>query len=330
MKNKFIVFFFIIILLTGCSRQELENNRNNENEKINIVCTIFPETDWVSEILGNNINNFEITTLLDSSVDLHNYQPRASDILKISNCDMFVYVGGESDDWVEAVLNSANNQDMVVVNLFEILGETVKFEEVVEGMEEEALEDEVAEESVLEACELDEHIWLSLRNAEFVCEYLTKEISLLDPNNTEVYQSNFESYAEELKSLDEEFKAVVETSTFDTLVFGDRFPFRYLVDDYNLNYYAAFTGCSAETEASFETIVFLADKVTELGINAVCTIEGTSHKIAETVVISTETKDQEVLVFNSMQSVTQSDIKDGTTYLSIMKENLNVLTQALN
>ncbi len=332
--SKAILGLATFMALTGCSSNEInvvDNIVENEDtvvevqieDKISIVCTIFPEYDWIKEIIGDNIGNFELTVLLDNSVDLHNYQPTASDIVKISEADMFVYVGGESDNWVEDVLVTANNEELLVVNLFDILGENVKEEEFVEGMEHDHEEDDHDHE-------LDEHVWLSLRNAGIVCEYLTNEISLLDEENATIYQANYEGYMEELEGLDAQYAEVVENATFDTLVFADRFPFRYLTDDYGLNYFAAFSGCSAEIEASFETIVFLAEKTSELGVNYICTIEGVNHKIAETVVQNTTTKDQEIVVLNSMQSVSSTDINNGLTYLDVMAYNLEILKTALN
>ncbi len=334
--NKLVIFLMIMLALTGCSSatvdESLETNNNSSKtineDKINVVCTIFPEQDWIREIVGDNIDKFEITTLMDTNIDLHNYQPSASDIVKLSNADMFVYVGGQSNLWVEEALLTANNSNMVVVNLIEVLGDMVKEEEYIEGMEhdheEEGHEDRDHQE------ELDEHIWLSLKNAEYISTHLTREIINLDFDNLETYEKNLENYIEKLKILDEEYIEVIENSSKNTLVFGDRFPFRYLTDDYNLNYYAAFSGCSAEIEASFETIVFLANKVDEEKLNYICTIDGRSHKIAETIVENTNTKNQEILVLNSMQSISNNDIKNELSYIDIMKENLEVLKIALN
>ena len=291
-----------------------------EGESMKIVTTIFPEYDWVKTILGDNADNCELTLLLDNGVDLHSYQPTAEDIVKIQDCDMFVYVGGESDGWVQDVLSTSKNDDMVVVNLLEVLGDAVKEEEIVEGMEHEHEEEEE---------ELDEHVWLSLRNATVICEELATDLGKIDEANKDVYMQNYEVYKADLEKLDSEYKDAVDAGRVKTVLFADRFPFRYLVDDYGLDYYAAFAGCSAESEADFETIIFLSGKVDELGLSSIMTIEGPEHKIADTVKDNTKSKDQNILSMDSMQSTTSKDIEEGTTYLSVMESNLETLKEAL-
>ena len=290
-----------------------------------VVATIFPVYDWVREVAGDDV---DLTLLLDNGVDLHSYQPTAQDIMKVATCDMFVYVGGESDDWVEDALSEAVNPDMVVVNLVEAMGEDIKMEEIVEGMEREEDEHEADAHEDHED-EADEHVWLSLRNAQKLVKVLASALGEADPANVERYAANADAYAEKLAALDAEYAAVCEGADYDTLLFGDRFPFRYLTDDYGLKYYAAFSGCSAESEASFETVVFLAGKLEELQLPAVMTIEGSDGRLAETVVQATNTRDAKILALDSMQSTTGEDLKNGATYLSIMEENLEVLRQAL-
>ena len=295
-------------------------------DKIQIVTTIFPEYDWVKNILGENPAGAEVTMLLDNGVDLHSYQPTADDIMKISTCDMFIYVGGESDEWVEDALKEATNKNMSVINLLDVLGDSVKEEEVVEGMQGEEEEEEEHEE---EEAEYDEHVWLSLKNAAVLTEAVSKELQKIDASNAEVYKANADSYINKLNELDKKYQDAVSEAPVKTLVFGDRFPFRYLTDDYGISYYAAFVGCSAETEASFETITFLANKVDELSLHAVMTIEGQDHRIAETVVENTSGKDQKILTMDSMQSTTSKDVESGTSYYSVMEDNLSVLKEAL-
>ena len=303
-----------------------------EEKKINVVTTIFPVYDWVREVLGDS-GNVEITMLLDNGVDLHSYQPTARDIMKVATCDVFAYVGGESDEWVKDALAEAVNPDMVAVNLVEAMGEDIKLEEIVEGMEHEHEDEEHEhedEEHVHEhEDEVDEHVWLSLRNAQKLVKALAVALGEADPANAGRYTANADAYAGKLAALDAEYAAAREAAEFDTVLFGDRFPFRYLVDDYNLNYYAAFSGCSAESEASFETIVFLAGKVDALGLTTVLTIEGDNHRIAETIVGNTQAKDAKVLAMDSLQGTTGEDVKNGATYLGVMEANLEVLKQAL-
>lgn len=305
-----------------------ETSQESSGDKLQIVTTIFPEYDWVMSILGENSDAAEVTMLLDNGVDLHSYQPTAEDIMKISTCDVFIYVGGESDEWVDDALKEATNKDMVVIDLLDVLSDEIKEEEVVEGME---AEDEEGEDgdSEEEEVEYDEHVWLSLSNAEKICNKITEALVSVDPANKDAYDKNFVEYSKKLSDLNEQYKEAVDGASTKTLLFGDRFPFRYMVDDYGLSYYAAFVGCSAETEASFETITFLAGKVDELSLSSIMTIEGKDHKIAETIRDNTKTKDQNILTLDSMQATTSEDVANGTTYLSVMEGNLEVLKEAL-
>jgi len=324
-------------MFTGCGASE---KPTAQGDKLKIVTTIFPEYDWTREILGDQSERAEVTMLLDNGVDLHSYQPTADDLIKIAECDLFIYVGGESDGWVESALASTSNPDRAVINLIDTLGDSVKLEEVVEGMQETEHDHEEDEEHAHDAdeehtdadeqeAETDEHVWLSLRNAQAVCQKIAEKLGEIDPEHEQAYTDNALAYIDKLVALDAKYQAAVDAANKKTLVFGDRFPFRYLTEDYGLNYYAAFVGCSAETEASFETIRFLAEKTDALGLSHVLTIENPNHKIAETVVANTSGKNQQVLSMDSMQSVTSKDVAAGATYLSIMEHNLEVLTQAL-
>ena len=327
-----LALFMLVGALAGCGKQ----NDTNQTDKLSIVTTIFPEYDWVREILGEKADNAEITMLLDNGVDLHSYQPTADDIVKISDCDLFIYVGGESEGWVEDALRNAANRNMKVINLLEVLGDSVKTEEIVEGMQEEEHEHEDVEEHEHEDAEeheheeeADEHVWLSLKNAKMLVRVISKALQELDPDSKDIYAANADAYVKKLSALDAEYQAAVDAASNKTILFGDRFPFRYLVDDYGLRYYAAFVGCSTETEAGFETISFLAKRVDEWKLPCVLTIEGAQHKIAETIVRNTTAKNQRVLTMDSMQSTTSKDVKNGTTYLSVMEKNLSVLKEAL-
>lgn len=305
-------------VLSGCAPQDDSAASN----KLNIVTTIFPAYDWVREILGAETDRAEITTLLDSGVDLHSYQPTVDDIVKISDCDLFLYVGGESDGWVDDALKNAPNKERKVIRLLDVLGDSAKAEETVEGMQEEEHDHE-------EEAEYDEHIWLSLKNAQVLVAAISEALQESDPARKDTYAANAAAYVEKLSALDGEYRAAVDSGKYKTLLFGDRFPFRYLADDYGLDYYAAFPGCSAETEASFETVSFLAGKMDALGLPCMLTIEGTQHKIAETIVQNTAQKNQQILTMDSMQAVTANDAASGVSYLSIMEKNLSVLKKAL-
>ena len=506
---------------TGCSSG---NNKSSDNSDVkatvsspaasksyNVVCTIFPEYDWVKEIIGEHANNVNLTYLLDSGIDLHNYQPTADDIMKITSCDMFVYVGGESDKWVEDTLKQANNKNMKVINLIDVLGDSAKVEELKEGMQESEHEhghehnadfddddvtdrtlsewngswqstyplllygslDEVWEHKVedddtmtaedykkkyttayetdvvtinikapeveyvttektikadYDYCgfyirtkddgskqvrykfekksgddnaakyivfsdhniepsepehfhlysgndgfdalveegthfptyyptslsaddiveemtggekhdhdheheegeeEYDEHVWLSVKNAKVLCAEIEKNLEAIDPANASDYKANLDSYVAKLSDLDNSFQTLVDGSSVKTLVFGDRFPFRYFVDDYGLDYYAAFIGCSAESEASFETIKFLSDKIKELDCDTVFTLENSNKDIADSIITNSGKKNVKTAELNSLQSISKSDINSGASYISLMQKNYDVLADAM-
>ncbi len=504
------------VSFTGCSSEnKISSNTYDAVEGIktssassnayNVVCTIFPAYDWVKEIVGDNSSNIEMTYLLDSGVDLHNYQPTTDDILKISSCDLFVYVGGESDEWVEDALESVQNKDMKVINLMDILGDSAKVEELKEGMQEsehehehaeineddikdreltdfsgswqslypflasgdldkyvkkhaeenDEPEDEVREElegkwncdlieisvddnkmnftyndgskksgeykyagyspvlsddgdihaviyqfeavsgdspkyvmfndhgyepanaehfhiyygdnvdfkttkdnfvynpffipaglSGEEAAEIldghgkekhdhdhehedgeeyDEHVWLSVKNAKVLCAEIEKNLAIIDSANASDYKANLDSYISKLSDLDNNFQKLVDNSSVKTLVFGDRFPFRYFVDDYGLDYFAAFIGCSAESEASFETIKFLSDKIKEFDCDTVFTLENSNKDIANSIITNSGKKDVKIAELNSLQSVSKGDVNNGVSYISLMQKNYDVL-----
>lgn len=326
--NKIISLLLSILLLVtlmaGCGSAAQPTPAADTSEaSLSIVATIFPEYDWIRQLLGDRADQVQLTLLLDSGVDLHSYQPTVEDIVKLSGCDMFVYVGGESDAWVDDALREATNPDMIVVDLLDVLGDTVKEEELVDGMEAEDGEDEEEEP------EYDEHVWLSLRNASLLCAVLADRLAELDPEGAQTYAANAEAYIDRLQALDGEYQRTVEAAPVKTLLFGDRFPFRYLADDYGLNYYAAFAGCSAETEASFAIIAFLSGKVDELGLHSILQIESSDGSIARTIRDTTAAKDQQILTLDSLQSVTARDVDNGVTYLAVMEDNLAVLKEAL-
>ncbi len=312
MKKYIAILLAAAMATLGLSACRKENsNKETKVQKdsdIKVVTTIFPEYDWVRQIAGEEADQMDITMLLDNGVDLHSYQPTAEDIMKVSDCDLFVYVGGESDAWVDDALKQAKNKDMQVVNLLDVLGNSVKEEE---------------------EPEYDEHVWLSVKNAEVLSKAIADALEKADPDHKDIYQENASAYSEKLKDLDVKYQEVVDGASQKTLLFGDRFPFRYLVDDYGLSYYAAFVGCSAESEASFDTISFLANKVDELGLKDIMAIENSNQKIAKTIIENTKEKNQKILTLDTMQSTTSDDVKNGTTYLSVMEKNLEVLKEAL-
>ena len=314
-------------LLAGCGGSRTAEpvaEDTSAGEPVRVVATIFPIYDWVRSLAGDRAGRLDLTLLQDSGTDLHSYQPTADDLVKIANCDLFLYVGGESDEWAEDALASAANPDRVVLNLMEVLGDAVREEETVEGME---AEEEEGEEAGEDGPEYDEHVWLSLKNAAVLCQAISGALAELDPDGADAYAANTASYLEALNNLDGEYAAAVANSPHKTLLFGDRFPFRYLTEDYGLTYYAAFTGCSAESEASFETVAFLSGKLEELGLPAVLKIDGSDGKLARTILDNAPGSSAEILELDSLQSASTAD--EGRTYLSAMEDNLFVLTEAL-
>lgn len=367
--------FLCIVLSVGCSvvkntsgKNTTRKNAESENtieqnsiekgnsNKISIVCTTFPQYDWVKNILGEEAEHFDVTLLLDNGVDMHSYQPAVKDIATAGSSDLFIYVGGESDTWVEDALKEAKNKNLKAINLMETLDNFVKEEEVVEGMQEErkslghsheksskekqeqtqkeshenSQEINGQKEAADEEPEYDEHIWLSIRNAESIVKNIEKAIEQLDSDNAKVYQTNAKNYIKKLDTLDKQYANTIQNAKYKAILFGDRFPFRYMADDYELKYYAAFAGCSAETMAGFETVTFLAKKADELRLPVILTIENSDGRIAEAVKSNTTKKNQKILAMNSLQSVTKEQLADGITYLQVMKENLSVLSEALN
>ena len=303
----------LLSLFTGCGETK-------RSEKLTIVVTIFPVYDWVKNLLGDRLGEVDLILLEDTGADLHNFQPTPHDIYLVTTCDIFVYVGGESDRWVGDVLRQATNKDMVVLNLLDSLGSAAREEALLEGMEPEEEEEEDAK---------DEHIWLSPKNALLLCPVLTKALQAADHDGADAYQAAWESYRARLEELDQAYAEAAANAAVKSVLFADRFPFLYLVEDYGLTAYAAFSGCSAETEASPAMIRRLAEKVDELGLRYVFVLENGSRRTAETVISESAAKNAGILELNSMQSVTGSDAANGADYVKIMQSNLTTLQKAL-
>ena len=340
---KKIAAFAMLVLaaaltFTACSAEKSE--KTPTQKKVSIVATIYPQYDWLKNILGDRLDAVNLKLLIKNGTDLHSYKPSAQDIAAIASADMVVYVGGESDEWIEKALKATPKDGRVQVNLMEALGDRVKEEEVVEGMQaeeehhhehgEEAEEHEHEHHEHAEAPENDEHIWLSLKNAEILVMNLADALSKVDTAHATEYHMNAALYIAKISALDAQYRAATDSASLKTILFGDRFPFRYLVDDYGIKYFAAFVGCSAESEASFETVAFLAGKMDSLALPAIFTIDGSNGKIARAILdASKKSKDTPVLSLNSMQSVTDAQMQSGIDYLSIMQENLEVLKKAI-
>ena len=373
------VFVAAIFSLVACNDS---SDKKPEQTKLSIVTTIYPEYAWVKEILGQRVDSVELTLLIKNGVDLHSYKPTAQDIAKIASANMVVYVGGESDKWIKDALAATPKKGRSEINLMEALGDRVKAEEIVEGMQGFETKDEKRETKEISSeeehhhhhhhheehaeehehehhehaeehehdehhsehaeahehhhdheheIENDEHVWLSLKNAEIFVQKITVELAKFDLAHASAYKDNATDYIARIKALDGDYRAAIESASRKTILFGDRFPFRYLVDDYGIKYYAAFVGCSAESEASFETIAFLANKMDSDSLPAILTIEKGNKKIANAVLAASKnSKDAQILTINSMQAVTEQQIAEGESYLSIMQTNLEILKKALN
>ena len=338
MRKKFRILAALLavclgaVILSGCAGSPSSapsvpaGDAAGEGKTLQVVATIFPVYDWARQVVGD-LPGVELVWLQDTGVDLHSYQPSAADLLNLSSCDLFLYVGGESDSWVEGALQEAVNPNLQALSLLDVLGDKARPEELTEGMQ--AEDDHDGHDHDHEEETADEHIWLSLRNASLLTGALADALGRLDPDNADAYAANAAAYQEQLAALDAEYQAAVENASASALLFGDRFPFRYLADDYGLEVYAAFPGCSAETEASFETVAFLAGKVDQLDLPAVLTIEGSDQRVARTIIQNTAAQDAALLRLDSMQGTTAQDAAGGASYLSIMESNLAVLKTAL-
>ena len=335
------IFVAALFALVACG--DTSKNNTTKESKLSVVTTIYPEFSWAKSILGNRADSVKLELLMKNGVDLHSYKPTAQDIAKIASADMVIYVGGESDEWIKDALEATPRKGRSEINLMTALGDRVKAEEVIEGMDgfetkderRETRDEHHAEEHEHhhhhdEDVENDEHVWLSLKNAEIIVQKIAEELSKLDAVHAAIYKQNADTYIAQLQSLDAEYREAVNGAVRKTVLFGDRFPFRYLVDDYGIKYYAAFVGCSAESEASFETIAFLAGKMDAESLPVIFTIENSNGKIAKAVLAaSKKSQNSQILILNSMQSVTEKQIAEGIDYLSLMKSNLEVLKKAL-
>ena len=286
--------------------------------RVQIVTTSFPLYDWTRNIVGD-VDGVEITWLMDSGVDPHSFQPTTKDLVFVSDCDVFVYVGGESEAWADDAVASMKNENALVVKLLDGLQEAALAEEDVPGAEPEEEEEEGA---------LDEHIWMSLRAASLCVDLICGALCEADSANDDLYRMNADDYKARLNALDQAYAEAVASSELDTILVADRVPFRYLAEDYDLNYFAAFAGCSAETEASFQTVLGLSQKADELGLPVILVTENSTGDIAEAVSEGSQ-NEPPVRTLDSLQSVTAEIADGGVTYLSVMESNLEVLKEAL-
>lgn len=365
--NTFLACLLAVVLLVACNSNkapemadepapeaipaEEADSVEKNGDAVSVVTNTFPAYDWVKNITEGT--DVEVTNLTDNGVSLHNYEPSAEDIEKIAKSNLFLYVGGESDEWAPDAAKQAPKAK--VLNMLEILGDAVKEEEVKEGMEHEHEHEDGDEdhdhehdndedhehedadhddhdhdhehEHEHEEIEYDEHVWLSVKNAETISKAIADALCEIDAKNADTFKKNYEAYAAKLDALQNDFDEMRKAAKQDTILVADRFPFRYLVSDLDLDYFAAFVGCSAESEASFETISFLAQKVDELNIKHIIKLAGSDGKIADTVKNSTKAKDQDIIEMTSMENASS---QDGKSYIDYMQMNLEALKKALN
>lgn len=320
----------IVLTMSSFAACGSKNKAEKRDGKLKVVATIFPVYDFLRQVGGDKI---DLQMLLTPGAESHTFEPTPKDMMSVKDSDLFVYVGGDSDSWVENILDGVDDKKVHTLTLMDCV-KTVP-EETVEGMEEEhdhdhdkdKDHDEDKDHDHDEDVEMDEHVWTSPANAIEIVKKLTAELSELDPDNKDYYKSNADEYIGKLTTLDKEFKEIVKNGKRKEIIFGDRFPFRYFVDHYGLTYYAAFPGCSTDTEASASTIAFLIDKVKKDNIPVVFHIELSNEKMADSIAEATGAKK---LQLNAVHNVSKEDFENGATYLSLMEENLKSLKEALN
>lgn len=309
-----LILFLTALTLSACTAQP-GGNESTQSEKLNIVATIFPQYDFARAITGDKA---DLTLLLHPGAESHSYEPSPKDIIKIQKSDIFIYVGGESDQWIDGILSSLDTSSMRIIKLMDCVDAV--YEEDVPGMDAGHGHEE-------DGYEYDEHVWTSPKNAVKITQAISAAACEADSANANYYKEKTGEYIKELSALDDSFKKTVETGKRKTLVFGDRFPFRYFTDAYGLSYYAAFPGCSSETEPSAATLANLIDTVNKDKIPYVFYIELSDEKVADTICEATGAKK---LLFHSCHNLTKDEFENGATYITLMKDNLKNLAAALN
>ncbi|CRF32383.1 metal binding protein [Brachyspira suanatina] len=338
MQKKILIFLTLLfsIIIVSCNNANKSSNENNkeiDNSKLKVVTTIFPIYDFTRNIAGDNVN---LQMIIKPGIEIHSFNTTPADVIDIQNADVFIYIGGESEAWAEKIISSMNTNGKKIIRLIDYV--KALDEEIVEGMEhdidhnheEEANHEEHEnhiEESHTHEGIYDEHIWTSPKNAQLMVTAICDALSEIDTNNADVYKANADKYNQELTVLDEEIRNTVNSSKRKNIVFGDRFPFRYLAEEYGLEYRAPFTGCSSQVDASPKTIAYLMNYIKDNKIPYLYYIELSNEKIANTLI---EQTGAEKLKLHSGQNVTKEEFDSGVTYLSIMRDNLESLKKGLN
>jgi len=332
MKLKLSVLLALLLtlsLLAGCGAPSRDqSNSGREDGKLHIVTTIFPGYDFTRQIVGDDAT---VTLLLPPGTESHSFEPTPQDIITIQNCDVFLYVGGVSDSWIKGILNSMDTSRMTVLSMMDMVD--VVEEEIKEGMEHDHDHEEDQDHQHSdgdhheeEETQYDEHVWTSPVNAKRITQAISDTLCRLDESNAPVFRENTEAYLAKPDELDTTFRQIVQNGKRKLLIFGDRFPFRYFVDEYGLDYYAAFPGCSSEAEPSAATVAFLIDKVREEGVRTVFYIEFSNHLVADSIAEATGAK---TAMLHSCHNVARQELEEGATYISLMERNLETLKGAL-
>ena len=300
MKRNIKIFVCLFIILVALLGGAIALSKKQGTDKLLIVTTNFPAYDFARAVAGDLA---EVKMLLKPGAEAHDFEPTPQDIIDIKNASMFVYVGGESEEWASSILRNINSSH------------SIKMMDIVKVIKED------------DEDEYDEHVWTSPKNAQLIVNKIRDELSAIDSPNADKYIANANKYADELVALDDEFRDIVENAKRNILIFGDRFPLRYFAEEYGLHYLAAFPGCSEQTEASAKTIAALVDKIQSEQIPIVLKIELTSDKTAKAISAETGAK---ILTFNAAHNVSADDFADGITYIDLMNQNVDVLREALN
>lgn len=306
----FLLLTLVMCMMSGCGvTKDL-----NENGRLKVVTTIFPPYDFVRQVAGDKV---QINMLLKPGEESHSYEPTPQDIIAIQKSDLFIYVGGENDAWVEEILSSLDQSNLKTLRLVDCV-DTVT-EEHIDGMKEERGHSDEAE--------TDEHVWTSPQNAMAIVNKIGVMLESLDGNHLEIYRENRKQYIEKLEKLNEQFGEITFHTLQKTLIFGDRFPFRYFAEDYGLSYYAAFPGCASDTEPSASTMAFLINMVEKEKVPVILKMELSNDNISKAIAESTNTK---VKTFYSCHNLTAHQFEKGETYLSLMEKNVETLKEALH
>lgn len=311
--KKFLTLMLSVVFILSISACNTDRIENQENKKLNIVATIFPQFDFARTIAGDKA---EVTMLLPPGAESHSFEPTVSDIMSIDNCDIFIYTGGESDTWIDSLLQTSNNKDMTIISLMDCVDIHISDDT-----------HDHNHEHHHNHSHTDEHVWTSPLNAIEICEKIFDEMKNKDPDNAEFYKANLDEYKADLYALHSDFKNITENSKHKTFIFADRFPLKYFAEEYDLQYHAAFSGCSEDTEPSANTVKELVDIVKTENISTVLKIELSNSSIGNTICKETGAKLQ---TFYSCHNISKEDFSKGETYLSLMQKNKETLKTALN